>query len=155
MGLNGGQTYTVNYFQPIASSLPSGQYIFRAHTGDFTARYSYFTASFPFLKSATFLEEDPLLRPHEIELETPYLSSGYPNPFNKSVKIDFYIPSEGRVKISIHNISGEEIALLSDEMYVKGSYSVLWNADNLSSGIFFCRMVTEDAVLTSKLLLIK
>jgi Kre9/KNH-like N-terminal Ig-like domain/Secretion system C-terminal sorting domain len=81
-------------------------------------------------------------------LSVEYLSSNipkeyevfqnYPNPFNPSTRIEFGIPEESIVTIRIYNILGQEVfRILSDEILFAGMYRYYFNADNLSSGIYF------------------
>ena len=69
------------------------------------------------------------------------LSQNYPNPFNPSTKIDFELPFESKVKIEIFNILGQTVTILENAQLNAGKYSKIWNAKNLSSGIYFIRFV--------------
>jgi len=66
-----------------------------------------------------------------------YISQNYPNPFNPTTKIEYSIPVESSVKITIHNSIGEAIEVLTSEVQQPGSYEVVWNARDRSSGIYF------------------
>ena len=67
-----------------------------------------------------------------------YLSNAYPNPFNPSTTIKFGLPASSIVKIIISNINGEIVKVLLDNKSLEaGNYSEQFNADNLSSGIYF------------------
>ena len=84
-----------------------------------------------------------------------YLSSSFPNPFNSSSTIKYYIPSTSQVIIKIFNTLGEEIETLVDEVKPTGTYQVTWNAKDLTSGVYFYRLQAGDFVQTSKMILLK
>jgi len=66
------------------------------------------------------------------------LPSIYPNPFNESTRIRFYVDVDTRVNITIYNMKGEKITTLSDQLYNYGSHEITWNSQNLASGLYFC-----------------
>ena len=85
---------------------------------------------------------------------TPILEN-YPNPFNPSTTIRYGINTVGIVKIGIYNILGELVQTLVNEEKEKGIYSVMLNAGRLSSGVYICRMVSEDGTLVRKIVLLR
>lgn len=84
------------------------------------------------------------------------LAQNYPNPFNPVTKINYDIPKDGKVNLKIYDINGREVAaLINNEIHTAGYYSVTFNAGNLSSGIYFYRLIANDFIQTKKMLLIK
>ncbi|MBD3234220.1 MAG: T9SS type A sorting domain-containing protein [candidate division Zixibacteria bacterium] len=84
------------------------------------------------------------------------LKRNYPNPFNASTKIEFGIPKNGHVNIKVYNLLGQEIAELVDEKLTAGEYSVDFNGDNLSSGVYFYNLKFGDnKAISRKMLLLK
>jgi endo-beta-N-acetylglucosaminidase D len=83
------------------------------------------------------------------------LLQNYPNPFNPSTSIKFSIPKESNVRLEILNILGEQIELLVNETKTAGTYGAVWNAINMSSGIYFYRLQAGNFVETKKMVLIK
>ena len=83
------------------------------------------------------------------------LYQNYPNPFNPSTTIQFALPKESFTKLEIFNALGEKVSTLVSETISAGTYKYEWNAKDLSSGIYFYRLSTENYVQTKKLLLIK
>ena len=94
-------------------------------------------------------------------LPTDYsMLSAYPNPFNPVTIIGFEIPEESMVRISIHDLRGQEVATLVNEITVAGRYSINWDANSLASGIYFVNFTaTRDGLSPiskiQKLMLVK
>jgi len=59
------------------------------------------------------------------------------------------------VSLKVFNVLGEEVAILVDENLPAGKYKTEWNADGMSSGIYFYRLITGSSVETKKMLLVK
>ena len=87
------------------------------------------------------------------------MSQNYPNPFNPSTKIDFDIPVDSKVRIALYDETGKEVATVLNESRKAGSYTVNYHPSNLSSGIYFYRMIAsnngKDNVVTKKMSFIK
>ena len=80
----------------------------------------------------------------------------YPNPFNPSTTIHFYINQQMEfVTLNIYDISGNHIETLIQKSLNSGRYSIQWNAQNYSSGIYFAVLSSNYHSLTQKLYLIK
>ncbi|MDD5361726.1 MAG: T9SS type A sorting domain-containing protein [Ignavibacteria bacterium] len=91
-----------------------------------------------------------------IQLPKNYeLSQNYPNPFNPSTTIKYALPKDGLVTIKVYDLTGREITRLVNEVKQAGYHSVLFNASNLSSGIYFYRIIAGDFIQTKKMLMIK
>ena len=83
------------------------------------------------------------------------LSQNYPNPFNPVTTINYSIPAVSDVRLDIFNILGQRITTLINENQQPGEYSIIWDASNMASAIYFYRLTTEEKILTKKMLLIK
>lgn len=89
------------------------------------------------------------------------LNQNYPNPFNSSTKIQFSVPVEEKVSVGIYDITGQEIkSLVNYEILQPGRYTVDWDGtDNygnqLTSGIYFARMIAGQMQKTIKMNLLK
>lgn len=95
---------------------------------------------------------------NNISNETPdaySLSQNYPNPFNPSTKIRFELPSSSLVSLEIYDATGRLVTTLANGRYSAGIYEAEWKAINMSSGVYFYRLVTDGFVSTKKMLLIK
>jgi hypothetical protein len=87
--------------------------------------------------------------------EEYYLSQNYPNPFNPATTIDYMISNDEKVNLKVYDILGTEVATLVDEYKQAGSYSVTFNADNLSSGIYIYRLIAGEYISVNRMSLIK
>lgn len=83
------------------------------------------------------------------------LSQNYPNPFNPTTLIKYNIPRLSKVTLSIYDLLGREVERLVDEEKPPGQYEVKFNANGLSSGIYFYRMQAGSFFDTKKLILLK
>jgi len=72
------------------------------------------------------------------------LSQSYPNPFNPSTTIEFYIPQTGFVTLNVYNILGEVVATLVNEELNVGTYTTQWNASGVASGVYLYRLQVGD-----------
>ncbi|MFZ1082334.1 MAG: DUF362 domain-containing protein [Candidatus Kryptoniota bacterium] len=71
------------------------------------------------------------------------LSSNFPNPFNPSTKIVFYLPRSEFITLTIFDITGREIETLIKGEVPAGEHRLQWSAEGLASGVYLCRMVAK------------
>jgi len=88
------------------------------------------------------------------------LEQNTPNPFNSHTLINYSLPEQSNVTISIYNFKGELIRALQNGQKSAGEHSVEWNGlsdngDAVNSGIYFYRFHTEDYTEVKKLLILK
>ncbi len=83
------------------------------------------------------------------------LSQNYPNPFNPSTMISYTLAVKGMTRLSVFDILGREVAVLVNEVQIAGSHDVTFTAKNLSSGIYFCKLVSSETMTTMKMILMK
>jgi arylsulfatase A-like enzyme len=93
--------------------------------------------------------------PHQNTLNNYSLQQNYPNPFNLSTIIRFQIPKTGRVKISLFDINGRYLYSILNRQLKTGYHQVRLSGNNLSSGIYFYRLQTNDVSISKRCLLIK
>jgi hypothetical protein len=84
-----------------------------------------------------------------------HLYQNYPNPFNPSTRINYSIAQEGFVQLKVYDLLGRQVEVLVDEFKTAGSYTVIFNGDNLAGGIYFYRLAAENFISTKKLILLK
>ena len=68
----------------------------------------------------------------------------YPNPFNATTRIEFVIDTESQISLNIYNILGQKIAKLYDGKIAAGIQSIIWDAGDFPSGIYFARIVSDN-----------
>lgn len=83
------------------------------------------------------------------------LSQNYPNPFNPSTSITFSIPEDGVVSLRVFDMLGREVALLDNGVRAAGSYTALFNAKNLPSGIYLYRLDVNGERRIGRMMLMK
>ena len=86
------------------------------------------------------------------------LHNAYPNPFNPSTMIQYDLPQGSmHVNLSVFDIRGRLVAELVNEIQsgASDSYSVMWNADEHSSGMYFVQLRAGNAVVNQKIMLLK
>jgi hypothetical protein len=86
--------------------------------------------------------------------------TNYPNPFNPTTTIKFTLPQPGEVKLSVYNILGQQVKLLTSGQLPAGTHKVNWDSRNkdgqsVASGIYFYRLQTQDGVVAKKMVLLK
>jgi hypothetical protein len=83
------------------------------------------------------------------------LYPNYPNPFNPETKIKYTVPKAGKVKISVYDVLGREVALLVNGIVEAGTFEATFNANGLSSGVYFYKLTAGDYTEIRKMVLAK
>lgn len=85
------------------------------------------------------------------------LSQNFPNPFNPSTTLEYFIPSDGFVSLKIFNTIGQEVSTLVSENQSAGKYTVNFNSADigLPSGLYYYSLRSRDFKATRKMILIK
>ena len=84
-----------------------------------------------------------------------FLGQNYPNPFNPATTIEYSIPDAGYVKLEVYTSLGEKVSTLVNGFNSAGSYRVVFDGTDMSSGIYIYRMQSASFIETRKMLLIK
>ncbi len=115
-------------------------------TGDFTIGEATFNAN-----------NDGIVSVDEASFNTFnfYLNQNYPNPFNPSTNINFSIPNSGLVTLKIYDILGREVFDLLNDNISAGNHTILFNASNLSSGIYIYRLTYGNLSISKCMMLLK
>ncbi|MDP3581077.1 MAG: T9SS type A sorting domain-containing protein, partial [Ignavibacteria bacterium] len=117
------------------------------YTGGFSRIWKYSCSSTP--TSVNNDGQDNTL-PQQFQL-----SQNYPNPFNPTSIIRYDLPKASFVKISVYDILGREIRVLVNEEKNSGHYEILFDARDLSSGVYFYTIRTKDYTQSKKMILMK
>ncbi|MCP4290658.1 MAG: M28 family peptidase [bacterium] len=107
--------------------------------------------------------ENSLSAADEIQsaIGTVVLHQNTPNPFNPATTINFSVPEEGQsVSLKIYDLTGRLVRVLIDQNMVSGAQSIVWRGRDdggrdVSTGIYFYQLQTQDSILTRKLVLIR
>jgi len=88
------------------------------------------------------------------------LNQNFPNPFNSSTRISFYLPKSGNVKLEVYNILGQKIRTLLEKFEEPGAKTIFWDGTddrglNVPTGIYFYRLTAQDFVDTKKMVYLK
>lgn len=137
---NGNSTEIKDY-NYTDKNLEIGKYNYRLKQLDFNGNYKYYD-----------LESEVIVGiPTQFEL-----SQNYPNPFNPVTKINFTLPADTKVSLSVYDISGRLVStLINNEFKQANYYSVSFSGANLSSGTYFYSIRTDNNNETKKMILIK
>ncbi len=85
-----------------------------------------------------------------------FLKQNYPNPFNPATKICFDLPTTSEVSLIIYDILGNKIKTLLHEELSEGAYSTTWIPEkNISAGVYFCKLISNNKINTIKMLYVK
>ncbi|HPN38544.1 MAG TPA: T9SS type A sorting domain-containing protein [Melioribacteraceae bacterium] len=83
------------------------------------------------------------------------LQQNYPNPFNPSTKIQFNIPKESAINLSVYNMLGQLVTIIYNGKLKSGTHNFEFDGSNFSSGIYFYKLETDNFVSIKKMTLIK
>jgi len=159
--------FMVSRNQVVPAPAPSGTYAYRAHIGNYPT--SWVSDVFPFHKLSgggqntyserlaeelTFNSEGNRLS--EISEFLPdYALEAYPNPFNQSTVISYKLQVASYMELNVYDIQGREIAKLVDDYQTVGNHEIIFDANDLVSGVYFVRLEAGDFTATQKILMIK
>ena len=92
--------------------------------------------------------------------QTFELFGNYPNPFNPSTSIKFATEKFSDVKLTVYSILGEEIKTVYSGNLASGTYSMTWDGKdraghNVPSGMYFYKVISDNRILSGKMLLLK
>jgi hypothetical protein len=110
------------------------------------------------LKIATLTQVDPGTSVQVVAGAKPssfILNQNYPNPFNPSTTIRFEVPKNSRIKLTIYNMLGEAVRVLSDAIFEEGIYEKTFDARDLASGVYIYELKTDEVQLRQKMILQK
>jgi hypothetical protein len=144
-------TYTFRASKPGFESATSATFDIEYQSGLPTSVF----ANFSLLSLPTSADEGGATRPVEF-----LLLGNYPNPFNPSTTIGFTIPIEGRVRLAVYNLLGEQIANPLDAVLHADEHELVWDARSpegevFSSGVYYYRVEFDGGVKVGKMMLLR
>jgi len=136
-----GTTTEINYYSFTDRPQVSGtkQLFYRLKQVDYVENFSY---------------SDVVNVSYDVPAEF-VLSQNFPNPFNPSTRLNYFVPQESFVSIKVYDFLGREVMTLVNETKSIGSYELVFDAANLPSGTYFYTMIAGDYSATKKMILIK
>lgn len=100
--------------------------------------------------------EVTLTRRQEIKIPTSLvLEQNYPNPFNPITSINFQLVKDAQVELSIYDVNGRFIETLLNGFTRAGVYTINYNAGDLSTGVYICKINAGNELRTTKMVLMK
>ncbi len=117
----------------------AGKYYYRLKQIDFNGKYEY--------SKVVEVDWSPV---NEFNL-----AQNFPNPFNPTTTLSYGLTEKANVKLTVMNLLGEEVAVLVNKEQDGGNYSVVFNAVDLPSGIYYYRLEAGNFVQTKKMVLLK
>jgi hypothetical protein len=146
ISVDGGNTFPYTIFDRQGAALgtappQSASFVPTAgQWGTFAARYG----------AVTGLEPISNITPSKFEL-----LQNYPNPFNPTTNIRYQISNNSYVSLKVYDILGKEIATLVNENLKAGTYEARFDASNISSGVYFYKIIAGNFTDVKKMLIIK
>jgi photosystem II stability/assembly factor-like uncharacterized protein len=83
------------------------------------------------------------------------LHQNFPNPFNPITTISYNLSEPGQISLDVYNVLGTHIVTLLQEYTSSGNHSVLWNAKDEPSGVYYYQLIVNGKLETRKMLLLK
>jgi uncharacterized lipoprotein YddW (UPF0748 family) len=103
-----------------------------------------------------FITKSVLFADVEQQIPSSYeLSQNYPNPFNPTTTIRFAIPQSGHITLRVYDLIGREVLELANDNLPAGRHSVVFNGNNLSSGVYIYMLQANGVRLIKRMTLIK
>ena len=134
-----GTTTDINKYTYLDNDVEKGKYYYRLKQIDYDGSFEY-------------------SKEIEIEVNTANnfsLKQNYPNPFNPTTSIKYTVPSNEYVTLKVYDILGNEVATLVNEQQESGRYTVNFDGDKLSSGLYIYKIQAGKFSQVRKMLLLK
>ena len=134
---------------------PEVKYLFYIYLYDIKDNFTYDSVWIIYKTTKVEDEESLSAKPAEF-----FLSQNYPNPFNANTIIEFAIPKNSKVNLSIYNILGQKITTLLDEVKDPGFYKIIWNGNDqeghvVATGVYFYKLQTDEFIESKKMILLR
>ncbi len=134
-----GTSTTQNEYTFIDKDLSNKKYFYRLKQVDYDGSYRY----------SNVIEVDVR------SLDEYVLEQNYPNPFNPTTTIGYILKEKTNTKLVLLNAIGEEVSVLLNEEQDKGYHKVEFNAEKLSSGVYYYQLRAGSFIETKKMIYLK
>jgi hypothetical protein len=124
-----GNSSTITDYSYTDRGLNTGSYNYRLKQIDVNGNFEYYD-----------LENEVVIgMPGKFEL-----SQNYPNPFNPDTRIEFQLPKDGNMNLSVYDVNGKLVTTIYNGFRSSGFYTVNFNASNLASGVYYYKIVLDN-----------
>ncbi len=134
-----GTTTETNFYSYSDKSVSANKYFYRLKQQDFDGSFEYSNV----IEVAVSVVKEFSL------------SQNYPNPFNPSTTIEFNIPQQDFVNISVYNLLGEKVSTIVNDVLESGNHKIQFNASGFASGIYIVKMSSGNFSDVIKINLLK
>ena len=149
--------YSIEGLAPGTYTVTVDKLGYNTETASKSATVSYSTTGDPVnanvdlsIDEVTGVTQTSTLQPTKFMLE-----QNFPNPFNPSTTINYALNQSGIVELKVYNLLGQEVRTLVNGFQNAGSYHATFNAQGLSSGIYFYRLQSQNSIQTRKMILLQ
>jgi chitinase len=106
-----------------------------------------------YFKSVSDCQEDP--NSDLVTIKQHLLKPNYPNPFNATTNIEYFVASPSQIRLEVLNLLGQSVALLVNKKQNRGWYRIIYDAGKLNSGIYHYRLSILDFSQSGRMLVLK
>ena len=103
-------------------------------------------------------QDDQTVSAEDIMTDLPQevgLEQNYPNPFNPVTTIQYQLPADTHVELTVYNTLGQQVETLIDGRVEAGTHEVSFDGSNLASGVYIYRLQTDSKVISNQMTLVK
>jgi len=140
----GSTTETQEYAYIDAAVVPGATYVYRLGDVDYSGKVTW--------------HKEVEIKVEVEDTQIPFvfgLQSAYPNPFNPSLTIPYNISEDGQTTLKVYNLRGELVETLINVYAHKGAFSVNWQPQNLSAGLYLLRLESGGRTNLQKVVFMK
>ena len=88
------------------------------------------------------------------------ISKNFPNPFNPTTTIQYFLPMRTEVETVIYDALGRKIAQLENKLKDFGVHKIVWNGLNnlgqeMPSGVYLYKVISKDHIQSGKMVLVR
>lgn len=135
-----GTTTKNSFYNYIDKNLQQGKYSYRLRQVDYNGSEKYYL-----LSSMVEIISTPEYN----------LAQNYPNPFNPATTISYSVAEQGQVTLKIYDVIGNEVGVLINEIKAPGNYTIQFNSNSLSSGVYFYKLSANKYTAIKKMIVLK